>query len=341
MISIFKSLSKRKIEGAVFIRTLISIPEGNFHCIKAKEWHSSKLRNNVQSVHVHKIPFLVGWPDTRTGSKVPLQEALDTAIAQVCSLLMIKHKRKTIMVDQSIELVHYRPPLDTLNDIRPILNVPNFTFNADDYPINEGELEKAKWKLTNNVFDSVNNRTPICQKPEDLKGVDTALFRLAMVYGAAKSPYVYKCPYFFVRYWPSYHFMARIRKSRPALHITFGEPALLNIPGLKSKSVGDMENSIRPFKLSVYRSKFRKLLREKFMEKFCHDGTLMKHWDGLYWFSSQSYPRSKDQLVEFNKHVDLALEHVKRLDKNVLEKRARSMNESIPWSKFKRQLSQL
>lgn len=342
MYSKYAIFNRQGVRSKIFIRTLIDIPEVKVYINhNFKEKRKLNLQNNIQSVHVHKIPIFVGRSNAKTRPEAVLQDNLDTALSKICAHLKIKHMEKKTTDFQSIELIHYKLPTDTLEDIRPILNIPNFTFNVKDYPISEEELKNAKWKLPNNIFDSVNNTTPLCKKPEDLKGVDTNLFRFAMLYGAARSPYAYKCPYFFVRYWPSYHFMARIRKSRPALHITFGDPALLNIPGLKSKSVGDMESSVRPFKLSVYRARFRKILRKEFMKCFSHDEILMKYWDGLYWFSSQTYPRTKEQLEEFNRHVGLALEQVKRLNRSTLEKRAQNVNESIPWTKFKRQLAQL
>ncbi|KAF6012611.1 hypothetical protein HII12_002132 [Brettanomyces bruxellensis] len=310
---------RQGVRSKVFIRTLIDIPEVKVHINhNSKERWKFNLQNNIQSVHVHKIPIFVGRSNAKTRPEAVLQYNLDTALSKICAHLKIKHMEKKMTDFQSVELIHYKPPTDTLEDIRPILNIPKFTFNVKDYPISEEELKNAKWKLPNNVFDSVNNTTPLCKKPEDLKGVDTDLFRFAMLYGAARSP-----------------------KSRPACHITFGDPALLNISGLKSKSVGDMESSVRPFKLSVYRARFRKILRKQFMKCFSHDEILMKYWDGLYWFSSQTYPRTKEQLEEFNKHVGLALEQVKRLNRSTLEKRARNVNESIPWTKFKRQLAQL
>lgn len=189
MYSKYAIFNRQGVRSKVFIRTLIDIPEVKVHINhNSKERWKFNLQNNIQSVHVHKIPIFVGRSNAKTRPEAVLQYNLDTALSKICAHLKIKHMEKKMTDFQSVELIHYKPPTDTLEDIRPILNIPKFTFNVKDYPISEEELKNAKWKLPNNVFDSVNNTTPLCKKPEDLKGVDTDLFRFAMLYGGCKIP---------------------------------------------------------------------------------------------------------------------------------------------------------
>ncbi|ESX02817.1 hypothetical protein KL918_002411 [Ogataea parapolymorpha] len=235
-------------------------------------------------------------------------EEVGLALDRVFGQLGLKRERPNLVAEVAkFETVSHK--------YEPIQKVPWFHFDPKKYIITQQDLDSAPGQVPDSPLGYVTKDTPIAANYQELRGVQSSLYSMAMDTRIGRVKPVYKCDYFALTYYPKSYYMGQIRKSRPGVMLQFDNHAFLNTLASRrvkiDKNLSKDAANYYPFILSVHRTKTSKFYRKTFFEHFTANNMIEK-WDGLYRFQLYLRPVLKKDFENLEFHIRKSLEYVRR-----------------------------
>ncbi len=236
--------------------------------------------------------------------------------------LLNTNGHKDTLVDKSSEEDKIALKLNGLFSTNPItlkteqkelsLTNPNISFNQS--PAVEAALTRGPVGLPGKRFQPIT-------KPYQIRGLYTEFFNLGQ---RPKDSHV-ATKYFECEYFPPNHIRAYYRKSKVSLVVFFRDGFNQNDPtSTLRKNI--FPNSCVPRDSGAFRSKWRKMIRLKFLEALKEVGDI----DGLFTFHVELYPTKPEEKEIFQHDLKKTLEYYKSQDYSDQIKQINS-NARINW----------
>lgn len=138
--------------------------------------------------------------------------------------------------------------------------------------------------------------------------------------------------YFKCEFYPPDHIRAYYRKSRAAVMVIYGEGFPSNDPDIKINKK-DFPQSPVPQDYGFFRAKWRKMVRQKFLEAYKAMGGI----DGLFHFRVNLYPSTPEAMERFDSDMLKCLELFASRDYRMSVK---EVNSKFRWGQFKDKLKE-
>ncbi|KAH3669293.1 hypothetical protein OGAPHI_001414 [Ogataea philodendri] len=231
----------------------------------------------------------------------------EKVIGDVCSRLNIQRapKPKSLVVSLFENKQETYPPIE---------EVQRFHFNRYKYPVTQDELDAVPGLIPCSPIGVVTPNTPYIQSLQELKGVQSNLYSLAIETRMTTRRPIYKCEFFTLSFYPESSFVGRIRKSKPAILFSFDQTSLFNNPDamaqLKGCNIGIDTVKFHPFSLSVHRTKTTKFYRKTFF-KYCMENNMREKYDGVYKFHLFIRPVTTADFVRLDRCIAEALQSLR------------------------------
>lgn len=290
----------------------------------------------------HVVPFIRIGSSQGCVARNHLKDSIETLKTQ----LNLKYKNNFPTLQKDSAKVDFEADITVVPDTSKTVMFPEVTsigkykFDPSKYPIPEKELSNAPYEFPDSIIPLVSKETPLCTNYKQLKGVNNDLYVVGQLKGIGKKKPVYKCEWFSLTYWHSSSYFGQITKSKPGVMVQCHN---INVFNSKTPITGEVPSIILnrsyPFKYAVYRTRMKKLLREKFLNMFLQIDKLNQNYTGLFRFYSYLYPESKDDVKGFEEHLSRALQRVSKLDLEELSVESEQINARIPWYDVNRILS--
>lgn len=257
-------------------------------------------------------------------------KALKEAIKRIRVQLKLPEEEpwRHLAVNRAIDVT---PRVPDLSGLPPIQEVKRF-----ELPKFEFDDEKLKNMPIAAFPDSIyppGTRT-IPENASMIRGVNEELYSLGYASGIINFKSHFNCKWFQVVYFHPLHYISKIAKSTPAILVSFANNNIFNQE--KSINLNDVHNrfynSAFPFKYATGRHKVKKLMKEEIFNIYNRDPKLFTEYGGVYKFTNKLYPKTQEDIDDFNNCIRSALDLIFNIPATKLLKEVKDADAKIPWN---------
>lgn len=222
------------------------------------------------------------------------------------------------------------PKVADLTELPPIEEIKRF--ELPKFEFNDDELKKSPTvTFPESIYPPGSKMVP--NSPSMIKGVNEELYSLAYTNGIINFKSHFNCKWFQVVYFHPLHYISKISKSSPAILVSFANNNIFNQE--KSINLNDVSskfyNSAFPFKYATGRHQVKKIITEAIFNIYQSNSNLFTKYGGTYKFSNKLYPKSKEDIDDFNESINKALNTVFKIPNGKLMADVKSADSKLHW----------